>query len=372
MKEPLLPIRHPERDFFIADIFDSLPAKCDRHTMEYPFFTLSTKPDMRVLEYKRDGVSVKIVPHAELGLPTMMDKDILLYVGSLVMKEINEGRIPPKTIRFSCHDLMITTNRHTNDIGYKMLANGFERITGALITTDIKTKDIEQFSGFHILDKFTIIKTSYEKRRMVRVQVTLSDWFYNALIGREVLTINRDYFRLRKPLERRLYELARKHCGQQMEWVIGLENLHAKCGSVSPLKKFRYQIKTIEEANHLPDYVIKLDSEDKVHLLHRVRALIEGSRGKAAAQEQARGVLTKDNGSAARKAQTAPTWRPVPSISPAAYRLGQQIVDETGTWWDYRAILDQYQEARESGRFTPNDHNKAFIGFVKKKVSARS
>lgn len=30
----------------------------------------------------------------------------------------------------------------------------------------------------------------------------------------EILTISRDYFRLRKPLESRLYELARKCCGQ--------------------------------------------------------------------------------------------------------------------------------------------------------------
>ncbi len=31
--------------------------------------------------------------------------------------------------------------------------------------------------------------------------------------------MHRDYFRLRKPLERRMYELARKHCGKQDEWV---------------------------------------------------------------------------------------------------------------------------------------------------------
>jgi hypothetical protein len=33
---------------------------------------------------------------------------------------------------------------------------------------------------------------------------------YNAVAGFEVLTLHRDYFRLRKPMERRIYELARK------------------------------------------------------------------------------------------------------------------------------------------------------------------
>jgi hypothetical protein len=31
------------------------------------------------------------------------------------------------------------------------------------------------------------------------------------------------FFRLRKSLERRLYQLARKHCGEQWEWAISLE-----------------------------------------------------------------------------------------------------------------------------------------------------
>jgi plasmid replication initiation protein len=186
--------------------------------MEHPFFTLSTRPDFRVVEYCREGVAITLTPHATLGLPTMMDKDILLYCGSLVMAEINQGRIPPKTLRFSARDLMVTTNRQTNDVGYRMLDRAFKRLTGALMSTNIKTHDIEESRNFHILDSSRVIKSSRDGKRMVQVEVTLSDWFYRALIGKEVLTINRAYFRLRKTLERRLYELARKHCGYQEKW----------------------------------------------------------------------------------------------------------------------------------------------------------
>ena len=63
---------------------------------------------------------------------------------------------------------------------------------------------------------------------MVAVEVTLNEWLYNAIVAREVLTRNRDYFRLDGGLERRLYELARKHCGNQAKWLIGLELLHKK------------------------------------------------------------------------------------------------------------------------------------------------
>src|SRR3546814_14851429 len=70
--------------------------------------------------------------------------------------------------------------------------------------------------------------------RMQEVEVRLSDWVFNAIRSNEVLTLNRQYFRLRKPLERRLYEIARKHCGWPGKAVkFGLDTLQRKCGSKS-------------------------------------------------------------------------------------------------------------------------------------------
>jgi hypothetical protein len=80
---------------------------------------------------------------------------------------------------------------------------------------------------------------------------------------KEMLTLNRRYFQLGKPLERRLYELARKHCGQQSEWKIGLEKLHAKTGSNSTPKEFKRMVVAIIEADrehgHMPDYRFELE-----------------------------------------------------------------------------------------------------------------
>lgn len=45
---------------------------------------------------------------------------------------------------------------------------------------------------------------------MQEVEIKLSDWVFNAIEHQEVLTLHRNYFRLRKPLERRMYELARR------------------------------------------------------------------------------------------------------------------------------------------------------------------
>jgi plasmid replication initiation protein len=50
---------------------------------------------------------------------------------------------------------------------------------------------------------------------MVAIELRLSDWLYSAVLACEVLTLNRDYFRISGGLDRRLFELAREHCGSQ-------------------------------------------------------------------------------------------------------------------------------------------------------------
>ena len=114
----LLTEKHPNVDFFVADIFDQTPFKDDIASMEHPVFTLATKPDLRTIEYRNGNIEIDINPHFKLGLPTIFDKDLLLYSASLLMLEVNAGRTPPRTIRISPHDFFISTNRHAdNKIG---------------------------------------------------------------------------------------------------------------------------------------------------------------------------------------------------------------------------------------------------------------
>lgn len=264
----LLPEHHKNRDFFIADIFDNLPIKDDMASMEYPIFSLSTKPDRRDIHYQFGKSNIYIRP-SSYGLPTIFDKDILLYLSSILMAELNKGIIPSKKIRLSIHDLMVTVNRKISGRGYTQIKEAFNRLASVYIETNIKTNDIEIQEGFGVLDSWRIIKGSKDKDRMIEVEVTVSDWFYNSLLGREVLTIHRDYFRLRKPLERRLYEIARKHCGNQHRWTISLSALHKKTGSRSEEKKFRFAVREIASTHPLLNYAMVLDKHDNVNFINQ-------------------------------------------------------------------------------------------------------
>ncbi len=237
--------------FFVCDVFDASP-KDDLGTMEHPIFSLSTRPDRRILSYEHNGTTVEVTPSVR-GRATIHDKDILIYCISQLMAAVNAGRQISRTLQLTAHDLMVATGRDTSGDGYARLREAFERLAGTRITTNMTTGGVEVTKGFGLIESWEIVRKS-RGGRMVSVMVTLSEWLFRAVEAKSVLTLNRAYFDLRKPLERRVYELARKHCGRQPEWQIGLATLHKKAGSSAPIRVFRAAIRKMIADGKLPDY----------------------------------------------------------------------------------------------------------------------
>lgn len=242
-------------------------------SMEHPLFTLATRPDRRILRYEHGDAMIEITPSVK-GLATIHDKDVLIFCISHLMAAVNAGRPTAPTLHLKAHDLLVATRRDTSGDGYRRLREAFERLSGTRIVTNIETAGVESTRGFGLIDSWEILRKA-RGGRMVLVTVTLSDWMYRSVLSKSVLTLHRDYFRLRKPLERRVYEIARKHCGRQAEWRIGLELLLKKSGSTSPRRVFRKMIRDMEAQDGLPDYSLSLGDGDVV----RVRARSELRNG---------------------------------------------------------------------------------------------
>ncbi len=268
----LLPDRHPTGDFFVCDILDALP-KDDMATMEHPVFSLATRPDLRVLAYAHNGVEITVTPSVK-GLATIHDKDILIYCISQLMAALNAGRQVSRTVTLRAHDLLVATNRETSGDAYRRLRESFERLAGTRITTNLATGGVEVTRGFGLIEAWEIVRKT-RGGRMISVAVTLSDWLFRAVLSSSVLTLSRDYFRLRKPLERRIYELARKHCGRQESWRVSVDTLLKKSGSASPRRVFRAMLREMIAEDHLPDYAIAEEPGDMIRFSNR-HAVIEG------------------------------------------------------------------------------------------------
>lgn len=262
-KRGLLPVHHPNRDFFLCDLFD-YAMKDDGVSMEAPIFTLATKPDTKIWHWEsKDKSRAVTVTPSVLGRATQHDKDLLIYVVSQITEALNRGRedAAHRTVRFRVYDYLVSTNKSVGGKEYLRLQDALERLRGTSIKTNIMTGGERVKEGFGIVDSWKIIEKSPNDDRAIGVEVTLSKWLFNAVQAHEVLTISNDYFRLRKPLERRLYELARKHCGHQDSFTISVELLQEKCGSQSSPREFRRMLKQIVEDDLLPEYTLIVDWE---------------------------------------------------------------------------------------------------------------
>jgi plasmid replication initiation protein len=247
----------PAGGFFLCEVASALP-KSDLGTLEHPVFSLATRPDRRVLRYQHGPVSVEVTPSVK-GRATIHDKDVLIYCVSQLMAALNAGRPVGRTLRMRAADLMAATRRESSGDGYQRLREALERLAGTRITTNVVTGGVECTEGFGLIEGWRIVRR--RGGRMASVAVTLSEWLFRAVLGGAVLTLSRDYFGLRRPLERRLYELCRKHCGRQPEWRVGLETLMKKTGSASPRRVFRRMLREVALADRIPEYRLAFEDD---------------------------------------------------------------------------------------------------------------
>lgn len=255
----MIPLRHPNRDFFVLDIADAAP-RSDLPGMEFPFFALGTQPDTRERVYHRGDVILKVIPSVR-GMATVFDRDILLYCISQLMARKNAGQPIGKTVQFKVYDMLIATNRRTDSDDYRRIKEALVRLRGTTFETTIKTGGQGESRIFGIVEEATVIRKEPVTGRMIAVEVVLSDFLLRAIQSNQVLSINRVYFQLRSPVDRRLYELARKHCGDQPQWSIGLELLKDKVAFSSNVRKLRAHIRGLAANQHLPDYAVEVEDD---------------------------------------------------------------------------------------------------------------
>jgi plasmid replication initiation protein len=257
--------RNPPQDFFLADFADCA-FKDDQATMEASVFSLAKKKDHKLWTWtSADGKKTVEVAPGFYGRATQHDKDILIYCTSQLVAAINAGQMPNRTVRFSVYNFLLATKKGTSGDEYKRFIAALDRLKGTQIKTNIEAGAYRVAKGFGLIDTWGIIERTQNGTRAVAIEVTLSEWLFHAINAKEVLTINPRYFDLGRPLEKRLYEIARKHVGMQGSWRIGIEALRDKCGStVSRIRQFRDELKEIETLDTLLEYKLAIE-KDSAH-----------------------------------------------------------------------------------------------------------
>ncbi|SEN62365.1 Plasmid replication initiator protein [Sphingomonas gellani] len=257
-KTPAKAPKISQRDLFQLDSPLTSEIRGERSLMAFPFFALSKNAWMKPLTYEHANVSIEVRPSAS-GVATIYDKEIVLYIASLMAAKVEAGEEVAQDFVFTAHDLFTVTGANHSARSYNRLSEALERLQGTQIKTNIEAGGEGEEGFFSWLSEARLhySKTRTGERRLKAVKVRLCDWLFRAILrDRQVLDYAAAYFQL-GPIERRIYEVARA-TSEDDRLEVDLATFRLQIGYQNPLSNFRAALKQIAGTDTIPDYDVEL------------------------------------------------------------------------------------------------------------------
>lgn len=251
----------PQRDLFQLDSPLTGEIRGERSLMAFPFFALAKSAWMKPLSYHHSPVSIEVRPSSN-GVATIYDKEIVLYIASLMAAKLEAGDNVEQDFVFTAHDLFSVTGSNHSARSYQRLSEALERLQGTQIKTNIEAGGEGEEGFFSWLSEARLhySKTRTGEKRLKAVKVRLCDWLYRAILrDRQVLDYAAAYFQL-GPIERRIYEVARATSPDSSDGrlEVDLATFRLQIGYQNPLANFRAALKQIAGTDTIPDYDLAL------------------------------------------------------------------------------------------------------------------
>ena len=240
------------------ELFRALPGdlapRDAQDLMAYPFFSLAKTKRVVPIDFRAGAIAIRVEAVPEHGMATIWDADVLIWAASQIVEARDAGLKTSRLMAATPYEILTFVGRGTSARDYDRLKAGLDRLQATSVLTSIRQPAESRRHRFSWINEWK--ETADATGRTMRLELILPDWFYAGVLDDAlVLTIDRAYFGLTGGLERWLYRLARKHGGrQQGGWSFDFLHLHAKSGSLSPLKHFAFDLREIVRRQTLPGY----------------------------------------------------------------------------------------------------------------------
>jgi plasmid replication initiation protein len=240
------------------ELFRALPGdlapRDAQDLMAYPFFSLAKSKRVVPIDFRAGTISIRVEAVPEHGMATIWDADVLIWAASQIVEARDAGLKTSRLMAATPYEILTFVGRGTSARDYDRLKAGLDRLQATSVLTSIRQPAERRRHRFSWINEWK--ETADANGRPLGLELILPDWFYAGVLDDALmLTIDRAYFGLTGGLERWLYRLVRKHGGrQQGGWSFDFLHLHAKSGSLSPLKHFAFDLREIVRRQTLPGY----------------------------------------------------------------------------------------------------------------------
>ncbi len=245
------------------DLFRALPGdlapRDAQDLMAYPFFSLAKSKRLAPINFKAGSIVIRVEAVPEHGMATIWDADVLIWAASQIVEARDAGLRPSRLMGTTPYEILNFIGRGVSLRDYDRLKAALDRLQSTTVATSIRQPTERRMHRFSWINEWK--EKADPHGRPLGLELIVPDWFYAAVLDDAlVLTIDRAYFDLTGGLERWLYRLVRKHGGrQEFGWSFDFVHLHAKSGSLSPLKHFAYDLRDIVRRQALPGYRLTIE-----------------------------------------------------------------------------------------------------------------
>ncbi|MER8499436.1 replication initiator protein A [Mesorhizobium sp. M1142] len=226
--------------------------------MSWPFFSLAKSRRVTPIDFRMGEVSIRVEATIEHGMATIWDADILIWAASQIVDARDKGLRTSRLMAATPYEILAFIERGDSAHSYDRLKAALDRLQSTTVATSIRQSSERRRHRFSWINEWK--ERMDVSGRPLGIELILPDWFYAGVIDDAlILTIDRQYFGLTGGLERWLYRLVRKHGGRQTYgWSFDLGHLHVKSGSLSPFKRFTFDLREIVRRQPLPGYQLAL------------------------------------------------------------------------------------------------------------------
>ncbi|MBI1246120.1 MAG: replication protein [Alphaproteobacteria bacterium] len=247
------------------DLFHALPGdfapRDAQDLMAYPFFSLSKSHRIAPIDFTTGAISIRVEAVPDHGMATIWDADILIWAASQIIEARDAGLRTSRLMTATPYEILRFVGRGTSLRDYQRLKAALDRLQSTTVSTSIRQPIEGRRHRFSWINEWQ--ERTDRHGRPAGIELIVPDWFYQAVLDDAlVLTIDRAYFDLTGGLDRWLYRLVRKHGGRQRGgWRFDFRHLHQKSGSLSPFKRFAFELRSIIRRQPLPGYTLFTEVE---------------------------------------------------------------------------------------------------------------
>jgi len=245
------------------ELFRALPGdlapRDAQDLMAYPFFSLSKSHRVAPIDFRMGDVAIRVEATAEHGMATIWDADVLIWAASQLVEARDKGLRTSRLMAATPYEILTFIRRGTSVRDYHRLKAALDRLQSTTVATTLRQATERRMHRFSWVNEWK--ECADGNGRPLGVELIMPDWLYAAVLNDAlVLTIDRAYFQLSGGLERWLYRIVRKHAGRQSGgWCFEVSHLHLKSGSLSPLKRFAFELRDITRRQPLPGFRLDMD-----------------------------------------------------------------------------------------------------------------